>query len=205
MELLERGAFLESLEGWLAAARSGEGCMVLLGGEAGIGKTALARAFCDRHGADARVLWGACDALRTPRPLGPLLDITREVGGELARLVSAEPTRHRLFGAFLDLLGSAGGPDSPGPVPSGDPPGRTLPVVAVVEDAHWADEATLDLLVFLGRRVAGSPAVVLVTYRDDEVGPGHPLRTVIGDLAIADLYSGTNRYQFSKQFWLLAG
>jgi len=166
MELLERGAFLESLEGWLAAARSGEGCMVLLGGEAGIGKTALARAFCDRHGADARVLWGACDALRTPRPLGPLLDITREVGGELARLVSAEPTRHRLFGAFLDLLGSAGAPDAPGP--------RALPVVAVVEDAHWADEATLDLLVFLGRRVADSPAVVLVTYRDDEVGPGHP-------------------------------
>ena len=197
MELLERGAFLESLEGWLAAARSGEGCMVLLGGEAGIGKTALARAFCDRHGADVRVLWGACDALRTPRPLGPLLDITREVGGELARLVSAEPTRHRLFGAFLDLLGSAGAPDTPGP--------RALPVVAVVEDAHWADEATLDLLVFLGRRVAGSPAVVLVTYRDDEVGPEHPLRTVIGDLAIADLYSGTNRYQFSKQFWLLAG
>jgi len=188
MELLERGAFLESLEGRLAAARNGEGCMVLLGGEAGIGKTALARAFCDRHGADARILWGACDALRTPRPLGPLLDITREVGGELARLVSAEPTRHRLFAAFLDLLGPAG-----------------RPVVAVVEDAHWADEATLDLLVFLGRRVAGSQAVVLVTYRDDEVGPEHPLRTVIGDLAIADLYSGTNRYQFSKQFWLLAG
>jgi predicted ATPase len=107
MELLGRGAFLESLESWPAAARNGEGCMVLLGGEAGIGKTALARAFCDRHGADARVLWGAFDALRTPRPLGPLLDITREVGGELARLVSAEPTRHRLFAAFLDLPGPA--------------------------------------------------------------------------------------------------
>jgi DNA-binding CsgD family transcriptional regulator/tetratricopeptide (TPR) repeat protein len=168
VELLEREAFLDSLEGWLAAARDGQGCMVLLGGEAGIGKTALARAYCDRHGADARVLWGACDALRTPRPLGPLLDITREVGGELARLVAAEPTRHRLFGAFLDLLAA------PGP-----------PVVAVVEDAHWADEATLDLLVFLGRRVADSPALVLVTYRDDEVGREHPLRTVIGDLATA--------------------
>ena len=168
MELLERGAFLASLEGWLDAARHGQGCMVLLGGEAGIGKTALARAFCDRHGADARVLWGACDALRTPRPLGPLLDITREVGWELARLVAAEPTRHRLFGAFLDLLASA-----------------REPVVAVVEDAHWADEATLDLLLFLGRRVADSPAVVLVTYRDDEAGREHPLRTVIGDLATA--------------------
>jgi DNA-binding CsgD family transcriptional regulator/tetratricopeptide (TPR) repeat protein len=168
MELLERGAFLGSLESWLATARNGEGRMVLLGGEAGIGKTALVRAFCDRHGDDACVLWGACDALRTPRPLGPLLDIAREAGGELASVVAAEPTRHRLFGAFLDLLDSAG-----------------RPVVAVVEDAHWADEATLDLLVFVGRRVAGASAMVIVTYRDDEVGPGHPLGTVIGDLATA--------------------
>ncbi len=83
-------------------------------------------------------------------------------------MVAAEPTRHRLFSAFLDLLDSAG-----------------PPVVAVVEDAHWADEATLDLLVFAGRRVAGTPAMVIVTYRDDEAGPGHPLRTVIGDLATA--------------------
>jgi DNA-binding CsgD family transcriptional regulator/tetratricopeptide (TPR) repeat protein len=182
MELLERGAFLGSLESWLAAARNGEGCMVLVGGEAGIGKTALARAFCDRHATDARVLWGACDALRTPRPLGPLLDIAREVGGELASVVAAEPSRHRLFAAFLDLLASAGAPDSPG-----HPPGvpRTPPVLAVVEDAHWADEATLDLLVFVGRRVAGTSAMVVVTYRDDEVGPEHPLGTVIGDLATA--------------------
>lgn len=129
------GAFLEALEGWLDAAAGGHGCMVLAGGEAGIGKTSLVRAFCERHGADARVLWGACDALRTPRPLGPLLDIAREAGGELAGLVAAEPPRHRLFSAVLHLLG---------------PAGRAAPVVAVVEDAHWADEATLDLLVFVG-------------------------------------------------------
>ena len=66
MELLEREAFLESLEGFLANARKGHGCLVLVGGEAGIGKTALVRAFCDRHGTDARVLWGACDALVRP-------------------------------------------------------------------------------------------------------------------------------------------
>ena len=168
MVLLERGTFLSSLEGWLAEARDGHGCLVWVGGEAGIGKTSLVRAFCDRHGPDARVLWGTCDALRTPRPLGPLLDIAREAGGELAGLAAAEPTRQRLFGAFLDLLETGG-----------------RPVVAVVEDAHWADEATLDLLVFAGRRVAGTPAMVVVTYRDDELGPGHPLRTVIGDLATA--------------------
>ncbi len=151
MELLERGTFLGSLDGWLAEARDGHGRLVLVGGEAGIGKTSLVRAFCDRHGGDARFLWGACDALRTPRPLGPLLDIAREAGGELAELVAAEPSRHRLFGGFLDLLDT------------GD-----RPVVAVVEDAHWADEATLDLLVFVGRRVGGTSAMVVVTYRDDE-------------------------------------
>ena len=168
MVLLERGTFLGSLDGWLAEARDGHGRLVLVGGEAGIGKTSLVRAFCDRHGADARFLWGACDALRTPRPLGPLLDIAREAGGELAELVAAEPSRHRLFGGFLDLLDA------------GD-----RPVVAVVEDAHWADEATLDLLVFVGRRVGGTSAMVVVTYRDDELGPGHPLSMVIGDLATA--------------------
>ena len=143
MELLERQAFLESLEGFLASARGGRGSLVLVGGEAGIGKTSLVRAFCDRHGGDARALWGACDALRTPPAAGPLLDIAREAGGELAGVVAAEPTRHRLFSAFLDLLDSA------------------------------------------GRRVAGTPAMVVVTYRDDEAGPGHPLRTAIGDLATA--------------------
>jgi predicted ATPase len=74
MELLERTPFLESLEACLAAAGDGDGCLVLLGGEAGIGKTTLASAFCDRHRSGSRVLWGVCDALRTPRPLGPLLD-----------------------------------------------------------------------------------------------------------------------------------
>ena len=98
MVLLERGTFLGSLDGWLAEARDGRGCLVLVGGEAGIGKTSLVSAFHNRRGGDARVVWGACDALRTPRPLGPLLDIAREAGGELAALVAAEPTRHRLFG-----------------------------------------------------------------------------------------------------------
>jgi predicted ATPase len=89
MELLEREAFLEALEGLPPGAGGGRGCPVLVGGEAGTGKTALVRAFCDRHLTDARVLWGACDALRTPRPLGPLLDIARKAGGELAALVAA--------------------------------------------------------------------------------------------------------------------
>jgi len=88
-ELLERAAGLAVLSDSLATALEAKrGHLVVVGGEAGVGKTALLREFCGgRHGA-TRLLWGACDALYTPRPLGPLLDIAAATGGELAELVA---------------------------------------------------------------------------------------------------------------------
>ena len=165
MDLLERSSLLEELGGVLAATASG-GRVVLLAGEAGIGKTALARRFTERRSADARFLAGACDPLLTPRALGPLHDIARQTGGRLAELLASGGPREAVFEAFLDALAQ--------------PPGRR--VVVVVEDAHWADEATLDLLVFLGRRLERTPVLLLVTYRDDELGADHPLRGVLGAL-----------------------
>ena len=167
MDLLERGTELDELESLLERAASAEGHLVLLGGEAGVGKTALVHHLCDRARETARVLIGACDPLSTPRPLGPLLDIAHDAGGELAQLVAADAPRHLLFRAALDALTDS------------------RPTLFVIEDAHWADEATLDLLRFLGRRIGGTRSLVLVTYRDDEVGPAHPLRIVTGDLATA--------------------
>ena len=61
--------------------------------------------------------------------------------------------------------------------------GTIRPTLLVIEDMHWADEATLDFLRYIGRRVADTKAVVACTYREDELGPVHPLRTVLGDLA----------------------
>ncbi len=168
MELLERTSYLTELGGLLREAAGGQGCLVLLGGEAGVGKTALVRRFCAEARGHARVLLGACDPLSTPRPLGPLLDIAAAVGGDLERLVHAAARRDELYGAVLAELAAGPGP-----------------TVAVVEDAHWADEATLDLLRYLGRRLSAIRALLLVTYRDDEVGPAHPLRLVLGDLATA--------------------
>lgn len=166
MDLLERDALLDALDARLAAAIAGSGSLVLVAGEAGVGKSTLAAAFCARHELDAAAWWGGCDWMRTARPLGPLHDIARAAGGPLAGLMAADATRHEIFATFLDSLCTNG-----------------APVIVTVEDVHWADEATLDLLVFLGRRVGSSRAVVLATYRDDEVHPNHPLRTALGHLA----------------------
>ena len=165
MELLERASFLATLTEYAGEARQGDGRLVLMPGESGIGKTALVEAF-QRRLKGARWLWGACDGLLTPRPLGPLFDIGAQAGGELARLCGHGASRDQLFAAFLAELSSP----------------ATL-TVAVIEDVHWADEATIDLLSFLGRRLSRMKTLLLVTYRDDEMGGEHLLRMVLGDLA----------------------
>src|SRR5918993_4991277 len=164
MELWERRPALDLLVQLLRDSRTG-GRVALIGGEAGIGKSALVTEFARRSGDRARVLWGACDRLVTPRALGPLHDIGRQTGGSLAERLSTAGTQEELFAAFLDEL-AAPGPKKPSPV-------------VVVEDAHWADEATLDWLTFLGRRIERLHALLIVTYRDDEVGPDHPLRRTL--------------------------
>jgi DNA-binding CsgD family transcriptional regulator/tetratricopeptide (TPR) repeat protein len=165
LQLLERDSFLQTLAEYAAEARQGDGRLVLVSGEAGIGKTALLEEFARR--ADCtRWLAGGCDGLLTPRPLGPVFDIGPQAGGELAELCRQDGSRDQLFTAFAAALDS--------------PAGLT---VAVIEDVHWADEATIDLLHFLGRRLGRMKTLLLVSYRDDELADSHPLRVVIGDLA----------------------
>ena len=166
--LLERtdqlAALTHALDG-VTAARVG--AVVFVGGEAGAGKTALLRAFCEGQRDSARILWGACDGLLTPGPLGPLFDVAEVTGGELEALVSREARPHEVTGALVREL--AGG----------------RPTVLVLEDLHWADEATLDVLRLLARKVEGVPALVLASYRDDELDRVHPLTLVLGELATA--------------------
>lgn len=170
MELLEREPYLAQLHELLTRAGAGAGGLVLVGGEAGVGKTALIQCFAQDAAERARVLLGACDPLSTPRPLGPLHDVAGQMRGRLAGLLRGAAAREDLFGACLHEL--AAGPGS-------------RATVVVVEDAHWAEEATLDWLRYMGRRLGGTRVLCVVTYRDDEVGPGHPLRIVLGDLASA--------------------
>src|SRR5262249_39589218 len=154
---LERSRPIEAIEARLAAARAdGRGSLVLVGGEAGIGKSTLVAAVAEA--ADARVLTGACDPLDTPRPLGPFADIADELGGEVAALLAGGANHAEVAGAVDRELR------------------REKPTVVVLEDLHWADEASLDVLRILARRMDRIPAVVLATYRDDELDRAHPLR-----------------------------
>jgi DNA-binding CsgD family transcriptional regulator/tetratricopeptide (TPR) repeat protein len=165
--LLERDDELAALEEALAQARGGEGRLVFVSGEAGIGKSALVRGFCTRVPDSTPVLFGACDGLLTPRPLGPFADIGRSTGGQLGVAISSGQTAPAVFEALVGAL----------------PPAGTA--VLVIEDVHWADEATLDVLRLLGPRVERLGALVVATYRSDELPRTHPMRVMLGDVATA--------------------
>jgi DNA-binding CsgD family transcriptional regulator len=164
-ELLERTEQLSMLGDCLEAVRkSSRGRLVLIGGEAGVGKTALLRRFCDDGPKGARVLWGACDALFTPRPLGPFVDIADTAAGELQELVDTSAGAFEVAAALMRELQTR------------------PPAILVLEDVHWADDATLDVLRLVGRRVESLPVAVLVSYRQTELGRFHPLRQVLGEV-----------------------
>src|SRR5690348_9422558 len=165
MPLLERDTQLASMAEYAGEARQGDGRLVLIAGEAGVGKSALVEQL-ERGLPEAAWYWGACDGLFTPRPLGPLFDIASKLGGELLELCRADAPREELFSALLRQVGA---------------PGELH--VLVVEDIHWADEATIDLLRFLGRRIRDIPVLLLATYRDEGLGATDLLRLALGDLA----------------------
>jgi DNA-binding CsgD family transcriptional regulator/tetratricopeptide (TPR) repeat protein len=165
MPLLERADALASLAEYARTAGAGQGRLVLVAGEAGVGKTALLEAFQESQ-PTLRWLWGACDGLFTPRPLGPLFDIAAQLGGELRAACQRGAAREELFGLLLNALRE----------------GRQVTAM-IVEDVHWADESTLDLLGFLGRRLRTARALLIVTYRDEGLAPDDPLRMTLGELA----------------------
>ena len=156
-----REDLLATLAGHAAAAAGGTGRLVFLGGEAGVGKTTVAAALMAQADAELRVRRGHCDSVTTPAPLGPLADAVPELA-DLLEDTELDPVR--LFRRLrAELIGA--------------------PTLLVLEDVHWADEATLDLLRFLARRLVDVPLLIVATYRDDEAGGDHPLVRLRGDLA----------------------
>ena len=166
MELLERDGALAALAGARGHAARGDGRVVFVTGEPGIGKTSLVTRFVQSLENGARVLFGTCDDLSIPRPLGPFRDLAGMVSAPLAEALSsgaASEEIHRLLLAELEL-----------------PP---EPTVLVLEDVHWADDATLDMLTVLGRRIGSLPALMVLTYRGGEAGS---LRAAVGAIRADD-------------------
>jgi DNA-binding CsgD family transcriptional regulator/tetratricopeptide (TPR) repeat protein/energy-coupling factor transporter ATP-binding protein EcfA2 len=164
--ILEREAELAVLAEAAASAGRGSGSVVLVFGEAGIGKSSLVEALRGQLPAAGRMLVGYCDDLATPRTLGPFRDLAGSVGTELGQALADGGDRDRLLAALRAELDW-----------------RDRPTVLVVEDVHWADDATLDVLRFLARRIAGLPAALVLTYRDDELGRGHALHGLLGQVS----------------------
>ncbi|SPM31255.1 ATP-binding protein [Mycobacterium terramassiliense] len=166
--LLERETVLAELRGLVRGVRRGAGRVVLLRGEAGVGKTAVINAFTAGLDAPVRVLIGGCDPLAAPRPLGPVLDALTGLGAEAARALASAidaGDTAALYRRLLALLHD----------------GHRW--VWIIEDAHWADGATLDLLRFLARRIGSLPLLLVMSYRDDELDAQHPLAVALGDVA----------------------
>jgi DNA-binding CsgD family transcriptional regulator len=167
--ILERDAELSVLAHAVRGAADRHGSVVLVMGEAGIGKSSLVEALRSQLPAEGRMLVGYCDDLATPRTLGPFRDLAGSVGTELSRAVADGSDRDRVLTALRTEL-----------------TWPEHPTVLVIEDVHWADDATLDALRYLIRRIADLPAVLVLTYRDDELNREHPLHGLLGQASRSD-------------------
>lgn len=165
MPFLERDADLARLKAMFEQAKAGDGRVALIAGEAGIGKTTFVEHFTQGAG-DALVLQGHCEPLITPSPMAPVYDMARQFKGGLPRLLDSNLDRVPLFSAILEELET-----------------HAAPLTLIFEDIHWADEATLTFIKYLGRRVRAARMLVMATYRDDEVRHNAALRALLGAFA----------------------
>lgn len=164
-ELLEREAPLRLLGEALDRAARGGGSVAVVSGEPGIGKSSLVAHLAATCGHDVQVLVGICDDLAVPRPLGPFRDLAVDVPGQsLGALVDATQP-WTTASALLDAFRAS----------------RT-PTLLVIEDAHWIDQASADVITVLGRRLAELRVLLVLTVRTGELGSDHPLRPAIDGL-----------------------
>jgi DNA-binding CsgD family transcriptional regulator len=213
-DLVGRDQELAALVAHLAAVSADAGRTVLITGDAGMGKSALLRAFTKHaRSVDVRVLTGECLEIEARRPFGPFVQILRsakkafpagslersirEVAPELARLVpeldvgvasseAQQPAeRYRIHESFVSLFRDLA---------------ARAPLVVAVEDIHWADEASLELLPFIANRLRAERILFVATYRSDAL-PGAPLL----DRVLAELDRGRIAQRVALEALDLAG
>ena len=164
MRLLEREDELGVLTAAVQEAIAGRGSLVFVSGEAGIGKSSLVRQLRTRSAERATFLIGACEPLSVPVPLAPLRELVEAAGG--GDLIEAATDDRLVLARRVTTVLAA-----------------RAPAVAVIEDVHWADPLSLDLLRLLVRRVSELAVVIVATFRDDEVGSNPALGGLLGDVA----------------------
>lgn len=176
MRLLEREPQLASLGGLFERASRGAGACAILFGEAGVGKTALIRHFLDHLPAGTPRLVAGCEALFVPRPMGPFVDLAEQLPPGIALALREGRPYPGLYADLVAYLGAA----------SASSTTSNTPKVLVLEDLHWADAGTLDCVRYLGRRVAATRALLVLSFRSDDVSADHPLNVTLGDLPSRD-------------------
>lgn len=166
--LLEREVPLAQLLRCVQAlARSqAPGHVALLHGEAGVGKTSLLRQLRDAAGPTVQWLWGQGEPMLAAPPLTPLIDLLEALPPGLASRVRSGPLGSELLSSLLGWLRD-----------------RREPLVIVLDDAQWADSATLDLLGYLARRIETLRLLLVLAYRDDELTTGAPLQAWLARLS----------------------
>jgi len=208
-----REAELAQLAGWLEEAREGRPRVVIVGGEAGVGKSRLVEEFrriADERGA-AWLFGAAADYGAGGLPFGALVQAFRPIASEPSVIARLGPARAELARLFPSLGASHAGQADDATAGNSDgfsqvrlleallgllvTVARQRPVVLVLEDIHWADASTRELLAFLARNLGGTPLLVVATYRSDDVGRGHPLRRYLAELG---RLAGVERLDLSR-------
>lgn len=160
--LVERESQLRALASAIEESTH-SGRVALISGEAGFGKTSLITAATDGLDHRFRVMSAACEPVGIPAPFAPLFDLLDHLPDELRCDIRSGARRPAVYGGMLDFI-------------------KNDRVVLILEDMHWADEATMGLTRYLGRRLEATNSTLIVTYRSEEVSPTHPLRLVIADV-----------------------
>lgn len=166
--LVERDRVIAWLDDQLAKAHAGFGHIAVVSGEAGIGKSAVVSTFAAALPLGTNVFACACDPLSSPVPLGPVLELRDALDREAAAYLS-------------EVLDNSDGPVS---LPAAVVAAVTDsgPAIWVIEDVHWADAATLDVLRYLSTRIAGLPLLLVLTHRIEDIGAPHPLAAFLAEI-----------------------
>ncbi len=162
--IVDRNAELITLNRTLHSISQDGGRLVLVRGEAGIGKSTFIEHFLSKASPEHETTMAWCDPLNTPRPLGPV----RDLAVELTRNSKKSFEEADYFEGFIEFAQRA-----------------ETPLVLVIEDLHWADQKSLDWLMFVGRRLSQLPVLVIGSYRDDELGSAHPLNHALAAIPAA--------------------